>query len=37
AHRWLATLPQSGDPSDPWSPWATRAAWRLNGERFRMS
>ena len=35
AHRWLATLPQSGDPSDPWSPWATRAAWRLNGERFQ--
>ena len=35
AHRWLAMLPQAGDPADPWSPWTTRAAWRLNGESFQ--
>ena len=35
AHRWLAAPPPMPDPADPWSPWATRTAWRLNGARFQ--
>jgi 3-methylcrotonyl-CoA carboxylase alpha subunit len=32
---WLAAQPHVPDPADPWSPWATRTAWRLNGARHQ--
>ncbi|MDD2876339.1 MAG: acetyl/propionyl/methylcrotonyl-CoA carboxylase subunit alpha [Acidiphilium sp.] len=34
-HCWLRDLPRHVDPFDPYSPWNTRIAWRLNGSSYQ--
>ncbi|MGC9270570.1 acetyl/propionyl/methylcrotonyl-CoA carboxylase subunit alpha [Acidiphilium sp.] len=34
-HRWLHDLPRHETASDPYSPWTTRGAWRLNGPSYQ--